>query len=75
MEGDNIREPVMELKHADLKRSDHSQYRSACPACRIGILPVTRDPSTFKLQDIDHCLYCGQQVKYLDIDELNDACG
>jgi len=68
----NIDEPVLEVRHADLKRSSvDSLYRSECPKCLEGILPVQRDMETFQLIEHDRCLLCGQRVRYLDIEELS----
>lgn len=66
----NFGAPVLEVKHADLKRSGESFYRSLCPACKVGTLLVSRDPSTGELRKKDRCCLCGQPVVYLDIREM-----
>lgn len=71
--GKNINAPVKELRHADLRRSDESRYRSVCPACQEGFLLVGRDPKTLELLEFDLCVLCGQQVRYLDIETLRNG--
>jgi uncharacterized protein (DUF983 family) len=74
--GINKNEPVIEVNHKDLERaSDNSAYRSDCPKCKEGVLLVYRNPKTLVLQEYDRCVLCGQQFKYLDIDELRKAEG
>jgi hypothetical protein len=36
----------------------------------VGTLNVVRDPGTFILQEYDRCVSCGQQVRYIDIDDM-----
>jgi len=67
----NVSEPVMEVRHADLEReSKNSEYKSKCPKCEGGVLLVRRDPTTFRLLEYDNCIKCGQPVLYLDIVDL-----
>lgn len=67
----NAEAPVLEIRHDQLERwSDHSVYKSDCPACSEGILLVRRHEKTFDLLENDCCIVCAQQVRYLDIDEL-----
>jgi len=67
----NAREPIMEVRHADLERaSENSEYKSKCPKCEGGVLLVRRDPMTIKLLEYDNCVKCGQPVLYLDIADL-----
>ena len=74
--GINKNEPVIEVNHKDLERAnDNSAYRSDCPKCKKGALFIYRDPKTLILQEYDRCVLCGQQFKYLDIDELRKAEG
>jgi len=69
--GANIKTPILDVRHQDLKRvSDNSSFRSVCPACKKGILLVGRDQQTFELLEFDRCILCGQQVRYTDIDYL-----
>jgi len=61
----------IEVYHSSLKRfDDESPYKSVCPFCAKGILPMTRDQRTHKLLDTDMCLCCGQLVKYADFNGL-----
>ncbi len=62
----SLKDPI-EVRHADLKRSDTSKFRSDCPACKLGILPVTRDPDTLEVISRDRCLLCGQRFIYQDL--------
>lgn len=66
----NLRAPVLDVRHAQLERSDDSPYRSVCPMCHEGLLLMRRDPQTFILQDTDICCSCGQRFKYIDIEEV-----
>lgn len=62
----NIQKPVVELYHSRLVRVGDSIYRSECPFCIDGILPVQRDEASGVLLSLDRCVSCGQAVKYLD---------
>jgi predicted RNA-binding Zn-ribbon protein involved in translation (DUF1610 family) len=65
--GTNIREPEIEVRHSELERfSSESLFRSKCPKCHEGILPVGRDPKTLRLSRHDRCVVCGQAVRYTD---------
>lgn len=68
--GENIEEPVMDIKHSELKRFSDSPYKSECPKCKKGLLLVGRDPMTLILQKSDYCVLCGQRFIYTDIDSL-----
>jgi cytochrome c1 len=68
--GWNMAKPIIQVKHAELQRSDNSVYRSECPICKNGILLVYRNPKTFVLEAFDRCVWCGQSVEYTDIGEL-----
>lgn len=63
----NKDEPPIEVKHADLKRSDDSKWRSECPKCKYGFLPVRRDDETFRILSEDMCTLCAQRFIYTDI--------
>ena len=66
--GCNVTKPIISIKHSELERvSPNSPYRSFCPACKDGVLPVSRDRETLELIDRDRCLLCGQEVVYSDI--------
>jgi len=59
--------PPIRVKHADLQRwSADSIYKSKCPSCVKGFLPVAREQNTLDLVDVDRCTWCGQVVIYLD---------
>lgn len=62
----NINKPIKKVKHADLERIGDARYKSKCPFCPEGILPVRRDQNTLRLQYEDACYYCGQRVLYTD---------
>jgi hypothetical protein len=68
--GINIQKPVIMVKHSELERSDESIFRSNCPECKEGILPVSRNYETFELEAEDRCLLCGQRYIYQDIEEI-----
>ena len=65
-------EPVIETRHADLTLWDPlgSIFKVECPVpgCN-GILCVGRG-ADFELEELDHCMLCGQHVRYLDIKQL-----
>jgi len=68
---ENITKPPIQIRHADLKRSnDESMYRSKCPSCPDGCLLVQRDPATCRLEAGDWCIACGQRFIYEDIEEM-----
>ena len=69
--GTNFDKPVIEVRHAELQRVGDSAYKSACPVCGEGVLAVRRHPVTFELLELDTCLLCGQQFRYLDIKGIN----
>lgn len=69
--GINIDEPVHKVKHADLKRSDRSIYRSICPACDSGLLMMRRNEKG-ELLAKDYCTLCGQMYIYTDIDKFGE---
>ena len=75
--GTNIyfNEPVIKIKHDDLKRFGDSLFRSECPKCKDGILLVYRDGKTFRLKAEDRCVTCGQLFEYTDIDEMRKEDG
>ena len=62
-------EPIC-VWHSQLARSsDESLFKSHCPCCPVGILPVTRDNRTLHLARLDRCISCGQHFIYQD-DEI-----
>lgn len=55
------------IRHEDLTLySEDSPYRAVCPACTEGILLVSRDQKTLRIQREDRCTRCCQRVFYLD---------
>ena len=66
MMSDNSSNPVRSVLHSDLTRVDDSPFRSECPACKSGMLPVHRNNYSFKVSRRDHCIACGQRYEYLD---------
>lgn len=58
--------------HKNLARfSEDSPYKSKCPFCENGILIIYRESvSPFRLRSVDYCISCGQEVEYLDIEDL-----
>jgi len=70
--GKNAKAPVKKVRHCNLMRAGHGDYKSVCPECDKGLLLMVRDPNRrFKLRAEDHCVLCGQQYEYTDIDEIN----
>ena len=61
---------VIDVCHSDLLPYGDSCWKRICPSCDDGILAVTRDPLTLRLLEYDHCLCCGQGVRYLDIEAM-----
>jgi hypothetical protein len=62
----NSSKPIIVVSHAKLTRFDDSPFRSECPVCKDGMLPVHRNNYTFKIDRRDHCIACGQRFEYLD---------
>jgi hypothetical protein len=58
--------PPILVRHQDLVRVDDSKFRSVCPTCKHGFLPVRRDQVTLELLDDDFCVLCGQAFVYVD---------
>jgi len=67
---ENLNKPRIEIRHDALKRVGDSIFKSECPFCETGILPVSRNQKTYKLIPFDICLYCAQRVEYLDFDDM-----
>jgi hypothetical protein len=62
--GQGLGRPRLDVRHSELVRVD--RYKSECPACKAGLLCMTRSWSDFRLLREDHCGACGQRVRYLD---------
>lgn len=72
----NMNKPPILVYHSNLKRhGQNSRFCSECPFCYEGLLWVVRDQETFRLQESDHCVSCGQRVKYADIGSLRKLAG
>lgn len=57
---------VIPVEHRKLEKfSPESAYKALCPECG-GLLLVTRDPKTLRLQRHDRCVRCGQAYEYTD---------
>ena len=67
----NLKKPAVLVRHADLKTAVRgSAYKRLCPVCKTGMLMVTRNRKTMKLEAIDRCTECYQEVRYIDIANL-----
>lgn len=65
---ENLNKPPLSVFHTNLKRfSEDSAYKSYCPFCDCGILPMQRDQETYELLADDYCLSCGTKVTYVDL--------
>lgn len=52
-----------------------SGWKRECPFCSKGLFLVRRDPDTYRLEEFDNCIYCGQRVKYIDIEAMRERDG
>lgn len=68
----NLLAPCIDVIHFQLTPMSEkaNKWASICPACKAGTLGVGRDRKTLVLQELDRCLLCGQQVRYLDIEDM-----
>jgi hypothetical protein len=71
----NVKSPIMEINYKDLQPCENEQWKKVCPKCKVGLLLIERDLETFKLQQMDTCILCGQHVKFLDIEEMRKQDG
>ncbi len=70
---ERVEEPVISVYHARLGIvTDSSQWRRECPFCDRGMFLVGRDRCSFELQEYDHCIGCGQRVRYMDIEQMRE---
>jgi len=66
-----IKEPIIEVYHGRLGIVVlSSRWKRECPFCDRGMFLVGRDRETFELEEYDNCLYCGQRVRYMDIEQM-----
>ena len=68
--GKNAARPRIDMFWREMKPVADDAYRRECPFCGRGMFLLGRDKSTYVLQENDRCLYCGQQIRYMDIEEL-----
>ena len=67
----NIRQAIMPIKYSDLERVQEGFYKSKCPVCHEGVLPLSRDLSNKgKIIEHDTCLLCGQRFRYIDFETI-----
>ncbi len=71
----NYDNPTETVFHSKLRPADAGRYKSECPKCRIGMLPVRRDDKTFNILKEDNCLLCGQHFIYADVDNIGKERG
>jgi hypothetical protein len=64
--GANLTNKPIIINHTDLERCSESIFRSNCPVCKEGLLPVRRNQKTLKLLKTDICMLCAQTVIYAD---------
>ncbi len=66
--GENVAKPALRVMHSDLERFSpgDSAFKSCCPSCQHGLLPVRRDRETKSVSREDSCLFCGQKFLYAD---------
>lgn len=65
--GAHMNAPTEDVTHAALTRTcGDTAYRSNCPHCIVGVLPVRREQETLQLLDFDRCTWCGQVFRYTD---------
>lgn len=63
-----IKPLVLPVQHSQLLKVGEAAVQ--CPACRRGVLKLTRDAGSFVIQPQDICTLCGQRVEYMDVAEL-----
>jgi len=63
----NVGRPSITVRHAGLERVGNGRFKSLCPSCGKGVLPVRRDPATLELLAEDSCLLCSQRFSYSDL--------
>lgn len=72
LEAENIGRGMIRLFYADLEPVNDDALRRNCPFCSNGMLLLKRDGDGV-LEPNDRCIGCGQQVEYLDIDDLKKS--
>jgi hypothetical protein len=63
----NLHKPIQVTLHSTLIRFSHdSGYKSYCPTCKVGVLPIRRIAAGALLSRVDNCTHCGQFFWYTD---------
>lgn len=65
-----VDEPLIQLFWGSLAPLIEGSLKRQCPFCDEGVLVLRRGIETGELVDNDTCLLCGQQVQYVDIEDL-----
>lgn len=73
--GINIENSIMQVYHKNLEDYEPRKWKKICPRCKVGLLLVGRNQENNKLLELDHCVLCGQKVRYLDIEEMRKQDG
>jgi hypothetical protein len=70
--GENHSAPVLVVPYAELAEALPGKGKMArwCPVCREGLLMVTRNPTTLRIEEHDSCLLCGQHFRYSDVADM-----
>jgi len=67
----NFDQPIRDVYHGQLTPFDYrSRFKRDCPVCERGVLLMQRNNQGGELLELDRCVSCGQQFRYLDIEEL-----
>lgn len=67
--GFNLHSTPLEISHGELERTGESPFRSLCPVCSTGILPISvRHPISeeFVFDRFERCTFCAQVFWYTD---------
>ncbi|KKN96699.1 hypothetical protein LCGC14_0163430 [marine sediment metagenome] len=65
----NIEKPILRIYYADLEPVRADSFSRECPFCVVGTLLLRRDDDG-RIEMLDRCIGCGQQVKYVDADQI-----
>jgi uncharacterized protein with PIN domain len=65
--GKNIRSPMKSIVFKELKQFGDSVFKRICPECKDGIIVMSRDNVTMKLERRCYCFLCGQRYDIVDI--------
>lgn len=64
--GKNIRTPRKPVVFRDLEQLGDSVFKRLCPDCG-GVIIMSRDSITMKLERLCYCFLCGQRYDIVDI--------